>query len=86
MADHVIAARSERAVRCAASRWGLALGIGSPSASFCRWQDRLALECAVDRVIIVFHLKLGQRIIAADVTRFDHVINKDGVLGTHRGA
>src|SRR6266566_8301003 len=43
MADHVIAARSERAVRCAASRWGLALGIGSPSASFCRWQDRLAL-------------------------------------------
>ena len=24
MADHVIAARSERAVRCAASRWGLA--------------------------------------------------------------
>jgi hypothetical protein len=24
IADHVIAARSERAVRCAASRWGLA--------------------------------------------------------------
>ena len=30
MADHVIAARSERAVRCAARRWGLALGIGKP--------------------------------------------------------
>ena len=30
MADDVIAARSERAVRCAARRWGLALGIGKP--------------------------------------------------------
>jgi hypothetical protein len=30
MADDVIAARSERAVRCAASRRGLALGVGSP--------------------------------------------------------
>jgi hypothetical protein len=39
MADHVIAARSERAVRCAASRWGLALGIGSP---FTIWHRILA--------------------------------------------
>ena len=61
MADHVIAARSERAVRCAASRWGLALGIGSPFTILLPLEDRLALECAVDRVIIVFHLKLGQR-------------------------
>jgi hypothetical protein len=39
IADHVIAARSERAVRCAASRWGLALGISSP---FTIWHRILA--------------------------------------------
>ena len=44
MADHVIAARSERAVRCAASRWGLALGIGSPFTILLPLEDRLALE------------------------------------------
>jgi hypothetical protein len=42
MADHVIAARSERAVRCAASRWGLALGIGTRSPSGIGfWRHRL---------------------------------------------
>jgi hypothetical protein len=46
MADHVIAARSERAVRCAASRWGLAPGIGSPFTILLPLEDRLALECA----------------------------------------
>jgi hypothetical protein len=46
MADYVIAARSERAVRCAASRWGLALGIGSPFTILLPLEDRLALECA----------------------------------------
>ena len=45
MANHVIAARSERAVRCAASRWGLALGIGSPFTILLSLEDRLALEC-----------------------------------------
>ena len=29
--------------------------------------------------------KHNRAIIAADVRRFGHVINKDGVLGTHRG-
>jgi hypothetical protein len=48
IADHVIAARSERAVRCAASRWGLALGIGSPFTILLPLEDRLALECATE--------------------------------------
>jgi taurine dioxygenase len=33
-------------VRCAASRWGLALGIGSPFSILLPLEDRLALECA----------------------------------------
>jgi hypothetical protein len=48
MADHVIAARSERAVHCAASRWGLALGIGSPFTILLPLEDRLALECTAE--------------------------------------
>ena len=48
MADHVIAARSERAVRCVASRWGLALGIGSPFTILLPLEDRLALECTAE--------------------------------------
>lgn len=46
MADDVIAARSERAVRCAASRWGLALGVGSPFTIPLRPADRHVLEYA----------------------------------------
>jgi hypothetical protein len=38
MADHVIATRSERAVRCAASRWSLALGISSPFTILLPWK------------------------------------------------
>jgi hypothetical protein len=41
-------ARSERAVRCAASRWGLALGIGSPFTILLPLEDRLALECTAE--------------------------------------
>jgi hypothetical protein len=48
MADHVIAARSERAVYCAASRWGLALGIGSPFTILLPLEDRLSLECTAE--------------------------------------
>jgi hypothetical protein len=48
MADHAIAARSERAVCCAASRWGLALGIGSPFTILLPLEDRLALECTAE--------------------------------------
>jgi hypothetical protein len=48
MADHVIATRSERAVRCADSRWGLALGISSPFTILLPLEDRLALECTAE--------------------------------------
>ena len=44
MADAIICARSERAVRCAASRWGIPLGMGSPFAILLSATDRLRLN------------------------------------------
>ncbi len=46
MADDVIAAHSERAVRGVASRWGLALGVGSPVAVLLPDEARSVLEYA----------------------------------------
>jgi hypothetical protein len=86
MADHVIAARSERAVRCAASRWGLALGIGSPFSILLPLEDRLCARMRCRSRNYSFPPQpWDSAIIAADVRRFDHVINKDGILGTHTG-
>lgn len=71
--DETVGAVSERAIRCAASRWGVALGTGAAFSVPLSLDDRRVLEDAADArgistsalATAILHVVAEQRLFAA---------------------